>query len=725
MLPHIGMDAKTPGNGCYRLVARRRVAMVLLILSASPLFTLQSGVLAAWKPPSPSPRQVAAQIPITLQGKLVYRLQRPLPIGQWVLTNSDDITYMLPAQPVDAASGTPLPAGSWISLKCYLARPGKPSCLRTEDAGISLFPAPDPTSNVTLSLRIMILSLNASSSNCPSIRAGTSVNDVRNAFLGPNGYADYFSNCSYGKMKFDRQALTVISVVVPCSQLILSCDVDEITASALQHLPPMLQQNTTAPSYHDLFVLPDTFGPICGWVGLAELPGTKSWYSPDNLGIFEQGTVMQELLRNFGMPSAWASGDPYGDESTAMGFGDSCPSAPELWHLDWATPLAQLNSSSFPLAIFKTFTLPATYLGPTGVMIKIQPDWLGTLGYKKNLYLALRVQAAGDRRLANGFHAKISVHEAIAYIDNSLLMQEDPMFNLMAVISPTSSVSYFNYKLHILTGELVNNGTAMVLKICRFIVGPTECLDNPPSLPSPMQPQSPPPRLSPMVSPPPKSPPPPPPSPRTQPSSPLPPFRSPSPLPQPRPPPSPPPSPRPSPPPPSPRPSPPPPSPRPSPPPPSPRPSPPPPSPRPSPPPPSPRPSPPPPSPRPSPPPPSPRPSPPPPLPPPRCSPPPRQSRPSPPPPSPPPSSRPLSPRPSPPQQRRPPSPLPPNPRSPPSPPPPRSPPPGIIKLPPKPKSPKFHKPVLPPPPGPPEDYHPPPVSGAPPPDEEPPWLLV
>jgi hypothetical protein len=97
----------------------------------------------------------------------------------------------------------------------------------------------------------------------------------------------------------------------------------------------------------------------------------------DVQGIFEKGTVMQGILHNFGLWNAWKDGIEYNDFSTCMGMGDGCPSAPELWRLGWATPLALLNSATLPLGQFFSFVLPATYLGPTGVMIKIQPNWLG------------------------------------------------------------------------------------------------------------------------------------------------------------------------------------------------------------------------------------------------------------------------------------------------------------------------------------------------------------
>ncbi|GIL67487.1 hypothetical protein Vafri_20883, partial [Volvox africanus] len=154
-----------------------------------------------------------------------------------------------------------------------------------------------------------------------------------------------------------------------------------------------------------LYVFPDhqIIRTSCRISGIAETPGTQSWYLPQDTGIFSKGTVMQEMLHNFGLYHGWRNKEEYADFSTAMGRGTSCPSAPELWRLGWATPLAQLNSSTFPVATYMNFTLPATYLGPTGAMIKIQPDWLDTK-YTKNLYLALRVKAAGDRELLEEFN---------------------------------------------------------------------------------------------------------------------------------------------------------------------------------------------------------------------------------------------------------------------------------------------------------------------------------
>ncbi|GIL54723.1 hypothetical protein Vafri_10439 [Volvox africanus] len=678
-------------------------ALLMIPLVATALLALD-GVLAAPPPPrpSPSPRPppsplarppplrapipqptIAAVLRINLQGKLQYRPTKP--IGKWMLTstNGSSSTYTLPNRPVDVLSGQELPPGRGIIfLTCFLPNASSTTCSNITNARMVQAAMPTQTTNITLSMLVMVVSL-SNSSECDS-RGGASVTDVQNAFLQPNGYADYFYNCSYGKMVFDRQIFKVVSTVVPCSVAIVKCSEDAIATAAQLQLPAA---GIKVGSYsHVLYVLPNGLATTCGWVGLGELPGSQSWFTSDTSGIFSKGTVMQEILHNFGLYHGWKDGVEYEDSSTAMGFGDSCPSAPELWRLGWATPLAQLNSSSFALATYRTFTMPATYLGGlTGVMIKIQPDWLDF--YTKNLYLALRVKAAGDKDLLADFDGKLNIHELQSTIDNSFLAAGDPMVSLLGALAPGSSVTYFNYKLQLLVGAFDNKTSTIIVTLCRFVTGPNECTVAPPpgklniaTLPSP-------PPL-PLSSPPPPSPPPP--ALLAPPMSPRPPNPSPK-------------SSSPSPPPPRPLPSPPPPSP---PPPPPPSPPPPPPPKPPSSPPPSP---PPPPSPKPPPPPPpkpppSPPPSPPPPAPP---------KPPPPTPPRPPPSPQPRPPSPARPSPLPPPSPTPPSP-SPPSPPPPR-PPPSPQPRPPSPA------PPLPPPPSPSPPSPPPPRQLPPSPSQRPP----
>ncbi|GIL54807.1 hypothetical protein Vafri_10496, partial [Volvox africanus] len=313
------------------------------------------------------------------------------------------------------------------------------------------------------------------------------------------------------------------STVIPCSSEIVKCNVDVIATAAKLQLPAGIQ---VASYSHFAYVLPNDLEKTCGWGGLGDLPGTQSWFSPNISGIFSKGTVMQEILHNFGLYHGWKDGSEYEDHSTAMGFGDSCPSAPELWRLGWATPLAQLNSSSFPLATYKNFTLPATYLGPRGAMIKIQPNWLGDELYTKNIYLALRVKAAGDRDLIEEFNEKLNIHELNRFIDNSFFAEGDPRVSFTGAYDPGSSITRFDYKLHLLVGAFDSKISTIIVTLCRFVTGPNECTADAP-LPPPVQfitQPSPPLAPSPLPSPPPPSlllPPPlrRPPSPTLQPSS--------------------------------------------------------------------------------------------------------------------------------------------------------------------------------------------------------------
>ncbi|GLI71190.1 hypothetical protein VaNZ11_016304 [Volvox africanus] len=499
-------------GGCHgRLQLQGRAASSRWTVFAS-LIALFLTTLAS------SMAQVTDQDIVTLQGQLQYRTTRPT--GSWMLSFNISVIYKLPRQPVDSDSGLPIPAGSGVLLNCVLD--SSTTCSDISGERITSA-APVSATNVTLPLLVMVITINASDS-CEG-KPGASVSDVENAFLSSGGYADFMKQCSYGKMTIDRDALTVVPIVIPCARVIMSCNEDAIATAARRRLPKAL--SSQAANFRLAYVLPAALAPSCGWVGIAELPGTQSWFSAESLGIFSKGTVMQQLLVNFGIYPSYKDGVLYDDYSTAMGSGDSCPSAPELWRLGWATPLALLSATRFASRVYRLFTLPATYLGPTGVLIKIQPDWLGTT-YTKNLYLGLRIKAGGDTDLLEEFNRKVSLHEAAKDIDNDFSASGDAQVSLTGLVAPGSSITLFNYRLHIMTGALVNNGTAVTIRICRFFVGPTECVESaPPSPPSPAPPPSPNPPPSPRPPPPSPPPRPPPPSPRPPPPSPRPPKPSP------------------------------------------------------------------------------------------------------------------------------------------------------------------------------------------------------
>ncbi|GIL56070.1 hypothetical protein Vafri_11530 [Volvox africanus] len=446
------------------------------------------------RPTPPQPSVSAAVLSTSIQGTLQYRTI--IPSGQWILltsaNNGNSISYTLPSQPVDAVSGLKIPQGRVVSLTCFLPNSSTTTCSDITNSKIYSFPyLNSPASNVTLRVLVVVVGLNKSS-ECNS-QGGADVTQVRSVFLGPNSYADFFKNCSYRRMVFDRQAFTVVSSVIPCStDIIKNCKFYAIANASLRQLPADIQIGLYS---NIVYVLPDGLERACGFPAVAEILGRQTWVLPNNDGIFSKGRVMQEMLHNFGLWHGWRNGVENDDNSTAMGWGASCPSAPELWRLGWATPLAQLNSSTFPLATYMNFVLPATYLGPAGIMIKIQPDWLGTNNYTKNLYLALRVKAAGDRDLSEEFNGKLNIHELSSTIDNkpSFAAGGDPKVTIIAALSPNSSVMYFQYQLYLLVGDFDNKTSTIMVTICRFFIGPYECTDGTPSLPVPWpQPPSPP-----------------------------------------------------------------------------------------------------------------------------------------------------------------------------------------------------------------------------------------
>ncbi|EFJ47467.1 hypothetical protein VOLCADRAFT_91812 [Volvox carteri f. nagariensis] len=248
---------------------------------------------------------------VPLQGQLLYRTTHPN--GTWVLSVDMDNTYKLPRQPVNSELGVAVSPGLRIALvlcgffeqlavvpvgsevaptllfvvlgfviripaNCVASKQSANTCVDITDvrmaaAGLPVLSA----TNQTIRLLVIVLSLNATSS-CGAQR-GASVEDVRNAFLSPGGYADFLGNCSYGKMVLDRQALTVVPQTGLCSQLIMSCNVDYISTVSRRRIPKAAM-NVPSPVYtHLAYVLPNGTLQACQWSGLSELPGKQSWFA--------------------------------------------------------------------------------------------------------------------------------------------------------------------------------------------------------------------------------------------------------------------------------------------------------------------------------------------------------------------------------------------------------------------------------------------------------------
>ncbi|KAG2485801.1 hypothetical protein HYH03_015512 [Edaphochlamys debaryana] len=284
------------------------------------------------------------------------------------------------------------------------------------------------------------------------------------------GVAAQLNACSYGRFRILPNSSQVIEITLPCSPDILNCQIDLIGNLAKQQYEAMpaggrlrFRQFT-----HRVHIMP--YDAMCTWSGLGDTAGPMSWLMPSSLGVDKPGTWMQELLHNFGMHHGGRDSvdNEYGDFSTWMGSAySSCPSAPELRRLGWAAPLVNLNSTDFPAATTRTdLILSATALGPDGAMIRIQPNWLLGPAYDK-----------GDATLDAEYVYKLSVHEALASVDNAAPSPEfNPHFLLMHLIGQGQTLSLPQYGLLIQARELVDNGMRMVVDVCRYRFDPSvEC----------------------------------------------------------------------------------------------------------------------------------------------------------------------------------------------------------------------------------------------------------
>ncbi|GIL96426.1 hypothetical protein Vretimale_2152 [Volvox reticuliferus] len=407
---------------------------------------------------------------ISLQGKLKYKDARVRDI--WTLVQSGTgVVYKLPAQPLDL-TGYPIPATNIVTLDCTPDSEMGTGCTNISRAQVSPAAGPVARVNIDITLRLLVMVVSYTASSSCGDRASADVADVRDAYTNELGYMNFLRNCSYGQATYSN--VTVISTPVPCTRSLELCDEENIAFTARMSATIMYGSAFVSSYSRYTYVVPYGLLSTCGWVGLAELPGTQTWYTPDGDGIFNKGTVLQESLHNFGLYHAWRNGTEYQDNSTSMGWGNSCPSAPELWRLGWASPLAQLNSSTLPPKTFKTYTLPATYTTSQGNMLRIQPDWLSKRNYTKNLYLALRMRGGGDSDLLDEFDGKVSVHEVNKTIDN-LMALGDPRVSLYGTINPSTSLDMPSYKLRVISSALVSS--AITVQICRYERLPKECVD--------------------------------------------------------------------------------------------------------------------------------------------------------------------------------------------------------------------------------------------------------
>ncbi|KAG2492520.1 hypothetical protein HYH03_009185 [Edaphochlamys debaryana] len=389
----------------------------------------------------------------------------------WALRSAAGAVYRLHAQPRDA-SGALVDAGATVVLDLNCATPAGGDdwsweCGATGAATVAL-PAPAvATTGRTLALLTLVIAFNGTCTN-----PGANATLVDQAIERIGGYADNLKACSYGQMQVNKTTSKTVSVVLNCTAALLACDEDALAAAATAAAE---RRGVVVSAHTNLaFVLPAGLTAACNWTGgVAELPGRRSWFSPDAQGIFSRGTHMQKLLNNFGLYSAWRNGVEGDDASSSQGKGFACPSAPELWRLRWAQPGAVLAAAGLPVGVWKgAYELSVTYVTSRN-MIKIVPDWLGT-AYTQNLYFALRGKGGGDRDLLNDFDRKVSYHTVSKDLDQQLGTAEgDPRVTLVGRLFPGTTSLLSTYRLVVAVGALTGEVKVSVL-VCRYALSPSE-----------------------------------------------------------------------------------------------------------------------------------------------------------------------------------------------------------------------------------------------------------
>ncbi|KAG2499452.1 hypothetical protein HYH03_002399 [Edaphochlamys debaryana] len=429
----------------------------------------------AASPPPPAP---SADVTGRITVKDVHRGE-----GAYIwslLLPSGNALRLLQGQPL-AVSGELVQAGARVALECEFTA-DRTACVRVTRVRINRLAAVVPATDIVIKALTIVTSLTGSCT-----RAGARLADVQRAMTP---YADFFKSCSYGAMTFDTAGSKVIAAAVPCSASILACNEEAIAAAADRAARTQLGDDAVDQFTHTSFVLPTGLVNRCGWVGLAELPGYRTWFTPDNDGFFHKGTYMQEIVHNFGIYHGWRNGIEYNDASTSMGEGKACPSAPELWRLGWAKPVAELNAAGLPEGQSLQFSLPPTYLSSKN-MLKIKPEWLGD-SYSKNVYVALRVARGGDSDLLPEFREKINVHEVNQRIDSSFTAAGDPKVSIIATIADGGSLDLKAYRLMLRFTDLRGDKTLATVRVCRYRSKATECKDADTPDPSPFDDNPPP-----------------------------------------------------------------------------------------------------------------------------------------------------------------------------------------------------------------------------------------
>ncbi|GIL52065.1 hypothetical protein Vafri_8007 [Volvox africanus] len=321
-------------------------------------------------------------------------------------------------------NGKDVVPGTVVVIPCYIDPSGTcipvPGTITTILSATPIeLPVKDP---IYQRLLVVIFDYSACNMTATLTPAGAA-----NIWLGPNGdglggVAQKFTQCSFGKLNLNATAFRAITVKRNCSTgIVQACSWWLISNEGDAAAKEQLGVNEFSTFTHFAYVVPPKMQSVCGWAGLALLPGKQIWLQTSSYGVNRWATIMQESIHNYGLWHSWRNGWEYEDYSTAMGRGEACPNAAETSRLGWSSPAAggdAIDSSILTApGVALTFNLPATYITGDGSYLRVKPDWLpgyGDSSLAKNLYIAVRVNKGGDVKLGLEFMNKVNIHEVNA-----------------------------------------------------------------------------------------------------------------------------------------------------------------------------------------------------------------------------------------------------------------------------------------------------------------------
>ncbi|GIL65770.1 hypothetical protein Vafri_19462 [Volvox africanus] len=232
---------------------------------------------------------------------------------------------------------------------------------------------------------------------------------LRNLFFngrdtGPDALTmqNIWKYCSQGMVTMNSNTLAIYEVKVPCTGSLKvgnntidykfigrayeTCAVE--TLGIMVKVADDYVRNTLRVSLTDdqqrILVLPNAISNNCGYAGAAAMaitPGEVyiTGAAAENLNIYvhEMSHSYFNLQHSMAINMKTKEIDEYGDDSCLMGRGTYCFNAPQLWKLNWVSPLpgGDLNGTTLTIGRPRTFVLPSQNKNLRSYL-RIDPTWV-------------------------------------------------------------------------------------------------------------------------------------------------------------------------------------------------------------------------------------------------------------------------------------------------------------------------------------------------------------